>query len=284
VSAYRFVSMGCEVFVGGATREVCAGIEEVFRARDRTFSRFVADSELNRVNACAGRTVPVSSSFASMLSLALDVARDTLGLVDPTLSLALEAAGYDKDFRSLYDDGSKPTGGPKGSWESVQLVDRHLCFPSSVRLDLNGIVKAKTIDDSLALLSADGFVCAGGDLAARGDIVVALPAGGTVQLVRGALATSGTDRRRWTRGGTTQHHLIDPRTGAPSRSRWRQVTACGATCLAADIAAKAAFLLDDDGPGWLDEHRIPGRFVEEDGTVLLNDAWPRSLQSELVCT
>ena len=45
-----------------------------------------------------------------------------------------------------------------------------------------------------------------------------------------------------------QHHLIDPATGAPADVRWECVTVCAATCLAADVAAKTAFLLGDDGP------------------------------------
>ena len=49
----------------------------------------------------------------------------------------------------------------------------------------------------------------------------------TLALERGALATSGTDRRRWTRGGEERHHLIDPRTGparrrSPARHRLRR--------------------------------------------------------------
>lgn len=112
---------------------------------------------------------------------------------------------------------------------------------------------------------------------------MSLPGGGSVDLVRGALATSGTDRRRWFRGGAMQHHLIDPRTGRPSTARWTHVTACGATCVAADIAAKAAFLLDEDGPDWLSKRGIPGRFVAADGAVVTNAAW-RAFVPEPVCT
>ena len=43
--------------------------------------------------------------------------------------------------------------------------------------------------------------------------------GETVRLVRGGLATSGTDRRRWVRGGVTQHHLIDPVIDSRSQRR-----------------------------------------------------------------
>jgi thiamine biosynthesis lipoprotein len=91
-------------------------------------------------------------------------------------------------------------------------------------------------------------------------------------LLSGGLATSGRTKRRWVRGGEEQHHLIDPRTGRPSTSRWDEVSVCGATCLAADVAAKAAFLLGDDGPDWLDERNLPGRFVAR-GRTHENRSW-----------
>jgi thiamine biosynthesis lipoprotein ApbE len=58
------------------------------------------------------------------------------------------------------------------------------------------------------------------------------------------------------------------------------VTVSGASCLAADAAAKAAYLLGDDGPDWLDARGMPGRFLDADGLVTGNVAWAGSL----VCT
>jgi thiamine biosynthesis lipoprotein len=151
-------------------------------------------------------------------------------------------------------------------------------MPEGVILDLNGVVKSLAVDDALALLSGDASVSAGGDLAARGPLTVALPGGDAVELRQGALATSGRTKRQWLRGGEIQHHLIDARTGLPSRSRWTEVTACGATCVAADVAAKAGFLLGDDGPAWLDARGIPARFVRDDGAVRTTLAWDRDLR------
>jgi thiamine biosynthesis lipoprotein len=94
------------------------------------------------------------------------------------------------------------------------------------------------------------------------------------------MATSGSDDRRWLLAGTWQHHLIDPLTGAPSASPWLQVTVAGPTCLAADIAAKAAFVAGDDGPDWLDVRGFPGRFLAADGTIVETGAWRRALLGE----
>lgn len=278
--------MGCEVVVAGASDAEERDVERLFADRERLFSRFRQESELNRVNAAAGNVVRVSRAFADMLEIALAARRETRGLVDPALGAELEAAGYDADFPLLRQCSAAPIQPRRHGSQprEIRLDGRSLLVPDGVKLDLNGVVKGKTVDDALELLSGDGFVSAGGDLATRGAVVAALPGGGTVRLVRGALATSGTDRRRWLRDGRVQHHLIDPATGAPASSPWLQVTVCGLTCVGADVAAKAAFLLGPDAPAWLDARGLPGRFVAvAGGEVVVNDAWRRSLERAAAC-
>jgi thiamine biosynthesis lipoprotein len=281
---HGFRAMGCDVVVSGGSRGARAAIERLFHERDAIFSRFRPDSELNRVNAAGGEAVDVSAEFADMLAVAFEAARETGGLVDPTLGAELEAAGYDVDFAELSPDGRPGTLtiGPR-SHDPVRLRAGRVIAPPGVLLDLNGVVKGKTVDDALVLLDGRGFVSAGGDLAVRGTLVAGLPRGGTVTLVGGALATSGTDRRRWVSGGRVQHHLIDPRAGVPALSPWTEVTVCGLTCLGADVAAKAAFLLGAHGPSWLDARGMPARFVTEAGEIVLNLAWQRSLDRAATC-
>ena len=267
--------MGCDVVVSGGDPGVVAGVLERWEA---TFSRFRPDSELSRVNSSRDPAVVVSPFFARALRVALDVAAATDGLVDPTLGLALEHAGYDRDFALLPADGR--LGDPAPSrLDEVRLDGGILRRPPGLLLDLNGVVKSLAVDEAVAALTGEGFVSAGGDLAARGTVDVSLPGGGSVRLLRGGLATSGVLTRRWRRGGAEQHHLIDPRTGRPGRSRWQTVTVCGAACLDADAAAKAAFLLDADGPEWLDARGLAARFVDASGEAVENAAWERRTQS-----
>jgi thiamine biosynthesis lipoprotein len=279
----RFRAMGCEIAVAGGSADARHEVAALFAARERVFSRFLADSELNRVNAAAGRWVTVSELFAHTLRVALQLAEQTAGLLDPTLGAAIESAGYTRDFDLLEADPAPPGPPAPGRWRAVRLLGRRLHAPGGVQLDLNGVVKALAVDDGLALLEGDAFVSAGGDLAAHGELTVELPDGEAVRLRRGALATSGTARRRWLRGGRVQHHLIDPATGRPAEAVWEQVTACGATCLAADSAARAGFLLGVAGPAWLDVRGIPARFLAADGGATVNDAWAASMQEAPAC-
>jgi FAD:protein FMN transferase len=270
--ARSFQSMGVEVVVGGATDVELRAIATLFDAWDRRFSRFRPDSELARVNRCPVETIVVSPVFARAVRAALAAAAATDGLVDPTLGVAIEAAGYDRDFDELGDDPRLPGPRAPGTWTSVRLVERLLSRPPGTQLDLNGVVKSMAADAAVLVLAGDGFVAAGGDLASRGETAVELPDGPGIRLLAGGMATSGPRRRRWLRGRTAQHHLLDPRTGRPSASRWSEVTVAARTCLAADVAAKAAFLLSDDGPAWLDERGLPGRFLAE-GEVVETSAW-----------
>jgi FAD:protein FMN transferase len=271
-----FRSMGVDVLVRGATEPELEDVRRLFEEWDATFSRFREGSELNRINADPSPVVLLSRPFAYAMREALAAAARTDGLVDPTLGAALEAAGYDRDFDELADDPHPPGAPAPGRWQALRLDRRLLFRPPGTILDLNGTVKSLAVDAALELIDGDALVAAGGDLAARGGADVGLTGGDSLRLVAGGIATSGSTKRRWRRGGSWQHHLLDPRTGRPAESRWDEVTVAASSCLAADVSAKAAFLLSEDGPGWLDERGLPGRFrAGED--VVVNDAWQDAL-------
>lgn len=238
--------MGCEAVVAGGDPAVVAALLEGW---EDTFSLYRPESELSRVNRSPVRVLAVSPLFVHALEVALDIAVETDGLVDPTLG-----HGFDR----------------------IRVAGRALMRPPGLALDLNGVVKSLAVDAAVGTLDEPGFVSVGGDLAVSGPTDVALPAGGAVRVVTGGLATSGTASRG--------AHLVDPRTARPSESCWEQVTASGATCLAADVAAKVGFLLGERGPAWLDERGIPGRFLGLDGEIFENAAWSGAAREVHACT
>jgi thiamine biosynthesis lipoprotein len=279
MSSSSFRSMGCEIVVGGATGGELEQVCELFSERDRIFSRFRADSELNRVNAV--QVAAVSPEFARTLAVAFAAAVATDGLVDPTVGGAVVAAGYDRDFELLEPSPTLSGGAAVPGVRSLRVADVFVQRPRGTTLDLNGVVKSLAADDAVRLLAGGGFVSAGGDVATQGGCVVSLPGGAVVTLRSGGIATSGPATRRWLLGGGWNHHLIDPRTGKPSTSRWSYVTVAAGDCVGADVAAKAAFLLDADGPDWLDERALAGRFVTANGAVVRNAAWSDSVDARV---
>ena len=265
-----FRSMGCTVELPEGADD--HRVRALFDERDRRFSRFRPDSELSSLN-----RMPLGASFVSeelslMLAHALRAARATGGLVTPAVGAAVVAAGYDDDFDRLPEDGPPVLPVRVPSLHALSLRGPLLVRAEPIELDLNCVVKGATVDDALALLGG-GFVAAGGDVATSAPLVVGLPGGDAVTLHGGGLATSSVTKRRWRRGGEEQHHLIDPETGAPARVPWLDVTVAAGSCLAADVAAKAALLLGAAGPSWLDRRGLPGRFVDEQGDVHVNENW-----------
>ncbi len=275
-----------------ARRELVRELREV----DLLASRFREDSELTALNRRTGEPVPVSRRLFDAVALALDVARRTGGLVDPTVGRALRLAGYDRTFTAVRarDDGFLAVSHRSPGWGSVRLDPERLeiRLPAGVELDLGATAKAAAADAvAAAAHRATGtgvLVSLGGDVAAAGQA----PAGGwpvriadehdaplasagpVVALAGGGLATSGVAARRWRVRGGERHHIVDPRTGTSARTPWRTVTATGATCVDANAASTAAVVLGADAPAWLAFRGLSARLVRRDGSVLLVGDWP----------
>lgn len=276
-----------------ARHELVRRLREV----DLLASRFREDSELTALNRCAGRRVHVSRRLFAAVELALETARRTGGLVDPTVGRALRLAGYDRTFVAVRARGGGflSVSHLSPGWESVQLdPDRlEIRAPAGVELDLGVTAKAAAADAAAAavyrITGSGVLVSLGGDVAAAGPV----PAGGwpiriadhhdapldsagpVVAVVGGGLATSGVAARCWRVRGGERHHIIDPRTGSSAVTPWRTVTVTGATCVDANAASTAAVVLGADAPAWLGLHGLPARLVRHDGSAVFVGDWPR---------
>ena len=92
-----------------------------------------------------------------------------------------------------------------------------------------------------------------------------------LQMGAGSVATSGRDYRRWRQNGKWQHHILDPRTGAPANTDVLSATVVAKTMLEAEVASKVALILGShDGLLWLQHHALTGLLVLQDGQVLRN--------------
>ncbi len=267
-----------------------------FEAWEATLSRFRPESELSRLNAHAGEWVRVSPVLFEAVSVSLEAARMTDGLVTPLILPALEAAGYDHSF----DPGVFAPGAPDATqaangvpdWHDIKLDERKrlVRLPTGARIDLGGTAKGWAAQQTAEWLRQVGpcLVDAGGDMVARGTPdssggwVVLTP--GTedpdvldsVLLVDAAIATSGVDYRRWTRDGKAFHHLIDPRTGQPAESDIVTATVCAPNAVQAEAWAKATLI-----GGSLPD--FPALAVHQDGSATFNPEFEALLWRKVSC-
>lgn len=281
-----------EVCLGDAVTLLRAELDRL----DAACSRFRDDSELARLNRAPGVPHPVSDLLYAALEVALDAARATDGILDPTIGAALVATGYDRSFARIPPEGPQVgrvafAGAP--GWRSVRLdpAGRTVCARPGIQLDLGATAKAFGADRAAAAIhEATGtatLVSLGGDIAVGGaphggwQVLIAddhrAPLDGpgpVIALASGGLATSSTAVRNWMRGDTRFHHLIDPRTGTSAESAWRTVSVAARTCVSANTASSTALILDASAPAWLAERGLAARLVAHDGTCTYVGGWP----------
>ena len=154
-----------------------APADTVQTAISRAFARIEAiqarmswherDSELSRLNRAAHRGwLEISPDLAAVLCMALDLARHSDGLFDPTIAPLLCETGY------LPRHPDAPPDTVAAAWQAIELEADRVRFGRPLAIDLGGIAKGYAVDAALAVLAEAGLesarVNAGGDLARFG--------------------------------------------------------------------------------------------------------------------
>lgn len=246
---------------GHAQSAINAAFDEIRRV-DSIFSIHRADSELSRVNANAHReAVEVSDEMATLVSYALEVARESDGAFDPTVGPLVGLWGF------LWKEHRFPTSSelaatlPRVNYRLVDANPRERTIrfrANGVSLDLNAIAKGYAVDCAIEKLRALGItnamVRAGGDLRVIGSPpgeaawTVQLEDPGkkgkrrSIKLRDQALSTSGSYENFFMREGKRYSHLLDPRTGWPVEGV-ASCTVIGSTCTESDAWSTALFVL-----------------------------------------
>ncbi len=259
----RFRAMGTDVEIllesdsdAGSAAGIAAAEREV-RRLEGMLSRFREGSELSRLNRLGA--IAASPELAELVDLALTGRESTGGRFDPTVHDAVVAAGYDRSFELVGDGEGEPAPALPARCGGGVHLDRAsglVSLDPGVRLDLGGIAKGWCADRVGAGLADWGacLVNVGGDLATQGvpadgawAVGVEAPEGTlSLALERGAIATSGRDRRRWRRGGTEIHHVIDPGTARPAATDLLRATVVAGTAAWAEVLATSFLVAGAD--------------------------------------
>ncbi len=234
----------CELYaVDASAARLIEGETWIHQMHDR-LTRFSPTSELSRFNASAGSWADVSPLLESLLRECLRAHDLSGGLVNAAILPALLAAGYTRTFS---EGPTHVTASvvPPALPEVLEVRSGSARLGQGASIDLGGIAKGWLADRLASDLGANSLVNLCGDLYARGggesgDGWPVGMGGKTVLLLDMGAATSGTRKRWW---GPELHHLIDPRTGLPSRSDLAEASVIARTGADAEIFAKAALLL-----------------------------------------
>lgn len=212
-----------------------AALSEMARLADM-MSRYRSDSELNAINLAAGlQAVQVSAELLEVLEMAQRVTKMSKGAFDVTVG-ALRDWNFDAASPSIASAqqiaSQLPLIGAKGL---ILNARKRTAFLSQrgMRLDLGGIAKLPIMKAGMRQLLAHGVVNAmingGGDVLVNGqlngrDWRVGLRDPrqpdqllGVVALNKGFVASSGDYERYVMHEGQRLHHILDPKTGYPTK-------------------------------------------------------------------
>jgi thiamine biosynthesis lipoprotein len=247
VEAHHFEALGtrCGIFAVGATRSKLVEGETWVRAMGSRLTRFSPDSEIGRLNASAGEWCEVSDELELILRASLDAYELSGGLVNVAVLRAMLAIGYARPLAEQTPLATAISPDSLPDLPSVLEVGRRRArVARGEGIDLGGIAKGWMADRVTDVIGPNCVVNLGGDLMAvgRGPLGEGWPVefGGTTLLLRDmGAATSSVRKRRW----GDAHHLIDPRTGLPSRTGLDEVSVVATSAAKAEVLAKTALLV-----------------------------------------
>lgn len=249
------------------------------------FTFFSPNSEIDQINQNAGtHPVTVSEDTFSLLSLALTYARDTKGTFDVTAGSLSELWRNAIHSAGLPSDTDVEVCRTLCGIQNLELDHiRRTAFLSrkGAKIDLGGIVKGYAADVARRMLREYGIQNArinfGGTVVAIGrtqKIGIQNPfqktgnAMACIPLKNKAVVTSGAYEQCFFHRGERFHHIIDPRTGKPSRSGLISVSLIGDEAVTLDALATGICCLGAEaGLPIVRRYGISAVFVTDHGRV-----------------
>ncbi|WP_212977102.1 FAD:protein FMN transferase [Paenibacillus azoreducens] len=267
-------------------------IKHLMEDMDQKLSRTLETSEIYKVNQAAGKqAVQVSQDTFDVVQKALDYAVSTGGLYDPTVGPLVS-------LWNIGNEGAHVPSKPELN-KAIQLIgfkdvemnreERTIkLLRPSMALDLGGIGKGYAADRIAAYLKSQQVDSAMINLG--GSSIIALgskPGGqswniglqdpdqtrgkalGNVHIKNKTVDASGVYERFFIENGVKYHHILDPRTGFPSRSGLKSVTLICDSATDADALSTAVFIMGlDEGMKYIEKQSgVEAFFITEDNKI-----------------
>ncbi|MFT4312595.1 MAG: FAD:protein FMN transferase [Candidatus Woesearchaeota archaeon] len=185
---------------------------------EKTYSRFLPTSLLSKVNKQLNTWQTVDEQTFSLFEKGVDYYTKTEGEFTLTLKTQLEQLGYDPE----YSFTKKNTVPFSQHDEPILLNKQTLQVYLKQEVEFGGFGKGFAVDMLAKFLDQHHvesyFISGGGDIRVKGQWPILLEhpldatkALGKVTLDNGAIASSSSNRRKWSKA----HHLLNAKTGLP---------------------------------------------------------------------
>ena len=258
-----------------------SAIAEIYRIEKR-YSRFNANSYISQINLISEHSgsIEVDEETAGLLDYAYACYEKSGGLFDITSGVFRKAWDFSSEFvpnQRAIELLLPRVGLDKILWESPSLT---FTIPG-MELDFGGIGKEYAADRAAAICvemgTEYGLVDLGGDISVIGphpdhkpwNIKIRHPRNSdsfmaTIDVERGAIATSGDYERFMEVQGKRYCHLLNPLTGWPMEGL-SSVSVLADQCLVAGSVSTIAMLKGVDGIQWLKDMGVQYGCMDGDG-------------------
>ena len=280
-------------------RALEAAVAEI-RRLDSLLSIGNDSSDISRLN--REKTAVLSPDADSLLGSALDLARDTQGVFDPTVYPLVKLWGfYDKDYH-VPSRQELSQALDLVDYREVSLgEDGQASLGPGQQIDLGGIGKGFTSQRVTELLRDAGVTSAmvslGGNIQCLGakpdgspwNIGIRDPFGeelyATVRVTDKAVITSGGYERYFEDPETHNiyRHILDPRTGFPAEKGLSSVSIVTSDGTLGDGLSTALYIMGlEDAAAYWQAHReaFEAVFITDDGTLYATEGLRGSVTSQ----
>lgn len=234
--------------------------DSLFQVINSSMSTYQADTDISKVN--RNEAVTVDTHFKTVFNMSKEIFKATDGVFDPTIGVLVNAWDFGPGGKIVALDSLKidslmlTVGLDKVTLENNKIIKEH---PNTF-IDFNAIAKGYGVDVIANFLESqnikDYIVEIGGEIRCKGQnfekqnpwkVGVELPHfDGEQSILKAislhdeAMATSGTYRKFKTDSlGHRYSHIIDTKTGYPSKTNLLSISVITSDCMTADAYATA---------------------------------------------
>ncbi len=233
--------------------------DSLFYVINKSLSTYQVNSDISKLN--RNEAVKVDKHFKKVFNISKEIYKETQGAFDPTIGVLVNAWGFGpegkvKDIDSLKIDSLMVSVG----FDKVELPKEKFKLSKNTFLDFNAIAKGYGVDVIAVFLETNSInnylVEIGGEIRAKGKNIekqsnwkvgVENPNFDgeqsilkVISLQDEAMATSGTYRKfKVDKNGNRYAHIIDTKTGYPSKTNILSISVIAKNCIIADAYATA---------------------------------------------
>ena len=252
---------------GTNCKETFQQVSNLMRQADERLTSYQMDSEISKINQSTGEWVPVSQETFDLLQRALQYCQRSDGIFDITMGSLIDLWDITGEHPQVPMQEQISRAMETVGWENVQLDPENCTIrlaKQGVKIELGGIVKGAISDQAAeiyhvqkvesVIFSANSSIYAKGkrpdgkpyQLGIRDPRGTANDIIGTLEVTDCFVGTSGDYERYFEQDGIRYHHILDPRTGAPSQTGLMGITVIANTGIEADFLSTWLFIMGKD--------------------------------------